>query len=59
MRRGFGLVLIVIGVLVTLLGVALAIQMVGHADWWQVLVLVALVLTIGSLLLRTGRRMRA
>ncbi|HLE38907.1 MAG TPA: hypothetical protein VJA44_04560 [Acidimicrobiia bacterium] len=59
MRRASGWALIVIGVLVALLGVALAIQMVGHADWWQVAALGVLALTIGFLLLRTGRRVRA
>lgn len=59
MRRGFGFVLIVIAILLTLMGGALAIQMVGHTDWWQVPAFAVLVLAVGFLLLRTGRRMRA
>ena len=58
MRRGMGMFLILTAGIVVLLGVVTSVQMLGRTDWWQVLILVALVLGIGYLLLRTGRHMR-
>ena len=59
MRRALGIMLMALAVVIALLGVATAVQMVGHTDWWQVVVLVVLVLGVGYMLMRNGRRMRA
>ncbi|MBI5156893.1 MAG: hypothetical protein HZA58_02635 [Acidimicrobiia bacterium] len=58
MRRGLGIVLIVVAVVIAVLGVALSVQMVGHTEWWQPAVLGVVALAIGYLLVRAGRRMR-
>jgi uncharacterized membrane protein len=59
MRRVLGLLLIVVAAVVTLLGVVLAVQMAGHTAAWQVVAFAVLVVGVGWLLQRTGRRLRA